>query len=400
MRPFRAVETMERPAPLPADESERLADLYRYEILDSDPEEGFDDIVRLAAEICETPWAVLNFIDEQRQWSKAAQGFPLGDTPRGEAFCPHTIVAPGGLMIVEDATDDERFRANPRVVGDPGIRFYAGAAIQAASGRPVGTVCVIDRQPRELSVEQVEALRALSRLATTQLELRRLLTGERRLVDDLRELDRRKAEFTAAVSHDFRSPLTSVRGYAELLRQHAIPDDVALDAIERGADRLLHLVDDLTGYATELDLETVDLGELARASVDLARPTASAGDVRIDVDVRRTPVLADAHRLAQVLDNLIGNAVKYSPRGEVRVRVRPGENAGVLEVADTGVGIPDGELPRLFDRFFRASTSAAFAGTGIGLATVKGIVEAHGGTIDVTSRVGAGSTFRVELPAP
>jgi len=385
-------------APLPADEERRLADLYAYEILDTDPEEPFDDIAQLAAEICGTPWARVNFVDEQRQWTKAVVAMDRDDTPREEAFCPHTIVAPGGVMVVEDALADTRFMRNPLVLGDPNIRFYAGSAIRASSGRPLGAVCVLDREPRKLPSDQVESLRALSRLATSQLELRRLLTSERQLVDELRLLDRQKAEFTSVVAHDFRSPLTSVRGYAELLREEAIDTDTALAAIERSSDRLLRLVDDLTGAADDFSFEHVDLGEVARAAAELARPAAQSGDVRFELDLRHTPVQGDPHRLAQALDNLIGNAVKYAPRGTVRVRAHPRGNRGVVEIADTGVGIPEAELPRLFDRFFRASTSRSFSGTGIGLATVKAIADAHGGRIDVESRVGAGTLFRLEIP--
>jgi signal transduction histidine kinase len=260
-------------------------------------------------------------------------------------------------------------------------------------------VCVVDSQPRTLTGEQKDALRRLSRIATTQLELRRLLTTERKLVDDLRELDRQKAEFTAVVAHDFRSPLTSIRGYTELMRENAVPQETALDAIDRNSTRLIRLVDDLTGSPAELELEQLDVAAAARAATDLARPAAQAADVRLELDLRPAPAQVDAARLAQILDNLVGNAVKYSPHGVVRVSTRSEDGKAVVEIADTGVGIPEAELPRLFDRFFRASTSASFHGTGIGLSTVKALVEAHGGTIDVTSRVGAGTTFRVELAA-
>lgn len=393
------MEALAVAAPVPPDESARLADLYAYEILDTDPEEPFEDIVQLAARICGTQWAVVNFIDEQRQWTKAVVGLERGEALREDAFCPHTIVAPGGFMLVEDARADLRFARNPNVVGDPNVRFYAGSAIQASSGRPIGTVCVVDPEPRRLDSEQEEGLRTLSRLAARQLELRRLLTRERKLVEDLRELDRQKAEFTSVVAHDFSSPLTSIRGYAELIREEAVPIEKALDAIDRGAERLLHLVDELSGSAPDLDLQALDLAELARAAVELARPAARAGDVRLEVELLSAPVRADPARLAQVLDNLVGNAVKYSPHGSVRVLTRPQDGKALLEIADTGVGIPAAELPRLFDRFFRASTSASFAGTGIGLSTVKAIVDAHEGSIDVESRVGTGTTFRVELAA-
>ena len=384
--------------PIPHDEQERLEDLYAYEILDSDPEEAFDDIVRLAAAICGTPWARVNFVDAQRQWTKAVLGMDKADTPRQDAFCSHTIGAPDGRMVVEDALADDRFAENPLVLDDPGIRFYAGSGIRAASGRCIGAVCVLDSKPRQLTPEQLEALESLSEIATRQLELRRRLSDERRVVDELRELDRKKAEFNASLAHDFRTPLTAIRGFAQIMRTPEAPVERALDVIERSADRLLRLVDRVGGTPDELTFEQVDLAELARATADLLAPGADANDVELRVDLTPTPMRGDAQWLAHVLDNLIGNAVKYSPDGAVDVIVRPEGATAMLEVRDTGVGIPPDEIPALFDRFFRASTSDGFSGTGIGLSVVKDIVDRHNGTIDVSSAVGEGSTFRVALP--
>jgi signal transduction histidine kinase len=387
-------------ASLPQREAERLAELYAYDILDTDPEESFDDIAMLASLLFGAPIALVNLVDSNRSWSKAAIGTASRDSvPREQSFCPHTIVSADGTMVVEDTLADPRFARNPFVLGDERVRFYAGSSILSPAGHRIGTVCVVDTAPRTVRPDQMEALRALSRLAVHQLDLRRLLSQERRLVQDLRDLDRQKAEFTSIVAHDFRSPLTSIRGYAELLREKAVPAETAIVSVERGAEQLLRLVDELTGTATELARDQLDLAELARASVACARPAAHANRVTVSERLEAAPILGDAHRIAQALDNLIDNAVKYAPGGHVTVRVRRSAHVVILEVADTGVGVPEGEVARLFDRFFRASTSSRFAGTGVGLSVVKAVVDAHGGSIDVTSTVGKGTTFRVELPA-
>jgi signal transduction histidine kinase len=387
------------PAPLPPSEPERLADLDAYDILDSDPEEAFDDIAALASQLFGAPIALVNLIDAKRMWTKAAVGIEGGtSTPREDAFCPHAISAPDGTLVVEDALEDVRFARNPFVLGEAGVRFYAGSSIRSSSGQPIGTVCVVDTEPRTIRADQLEALRALSRLATQQLELRRLLAQERRLVGDLRELDRQKAEFVAVVAHDLRTPLTSIRGYAELLRSGGVAAKTALDSIERGASQLLRLVDELTGTATELAHEHCDLAELVSAAAEVARLTATANGVTLECDLEPAPLVGDPHRLAQALDNLVGNAVKYAPRGTVRLVTRSRRGKAMLEVADNGIGVPAADVPRLFDRFFRASTSERFAGTGVGLAIVKSVVQAHGGRVTVESSVGVGTTFRVELP--
>ena len=161
-------------APLPANETERLRALRLYRILDSGTESAFDDFTKLAAAICDTPISLITLIDEQRQWFKSRVGLDAPETPRDVAFCAHAILQED-LFVVEDASLDARFRDNPLVTSDPSIRFYAGAQLQVASGLSLGTLCVIDQQPRKLSPRQIDALSVLRRAVITQLELRRAL---------------------------------------------------------------------------------------------------------------------------------------------------------------------------------------------------------------------------------
>jgi len=155
-------------------ESARLSDLRSYKILDTDPEKSFDDLTLLASYICRTPMALISLVDADRQWFKSRVGVSITETAREVSFCARAIEH-SDLLIVPDATKDERFKANPLVVSEPKIRFYAGAPFRSSSGYALGTLCVIDRVPRALTPEQQEALRALSRQVQTQLELRRNL---------------------------------------------------------------------------------------------------------------------------------------------------------------------------------------------------------------------------------
>lgn len=160
-------------APLPANEVSRLNALRQYRILDTMPEQSFDDITSLAAYITGAPIALISLVDEERQWFKSCVGLPVVETPREQAFCAYTIDK-GEIMEVEDTTKDSRFADNPLVLGNPHIRFYAGAPLVTPTGHALGSLCVIDRQPRKLTAEQRTSLNSLARLVMKNFELRRV----------------------------------------------------------------------------------------------------------------------------------------------------------------------------------------------------------------------------------
>ena len=161
-------------ADLPPDEEARLKALRELELLDTDPEAEFDDLVRRAAAATDAPIAVITLVDEARQWFKARVNLELESTDRDVSFCAHAILTPDDLTIVPDTLKDERLNDNLLVIEDPNIRFYAGAPIFTPDGHPVGTLCVIDAAPRNLSDEQAQALRELAGEVSRQIERRRL----------------------------------------------------------------------------------------------------------------------------------------------------------------------------------------------------------------------------------
>jgi signal transduction histidine kinase len=224
-------------------------------------------------------------------------------------------------------------------------------------------------------------------------------------------LDQMKDDFIASVSHEFRTPLTSIRGYAELLQEANLPAEHRdfVNVIDRNSARLAGLVEDLLLMAQiqsgglPLDLDEVVLNHLIARAGEAAKPFAASK--RIDLDIDTEPELvttqADAERLGQVLDNLVSNAIKYTPDGGgVSIKMTHTGDTATIAVSDTGIGIPEDEQAQMFSRFFRSSNArhSGIEGSGLGLAITRGIVEAHGGTIGFDSVEGVGTTFRLTVP--
>jgi signal transduction histidine kinase len=385
-----------------ADEDARLAVLDRYEILDSPPEEDFDDLVELAAELCDAPVCLVSLVDRERLFLKARYGTDQTEMRRADAdFCGRCIEG-DDLLVVPDAHKHPLFSSFPAVRTGQ-IRFYAGAPLRVEGGHAIGTLCVIDQVPRELEAKQRAVLGTLARQVVAQLELKRTLERQRRL-------DQLKNDFVGMVAHDLRSPITVIAGFAELLSGHgrALSEEERvkyLDLIAGNVQSLSRLVDDVLKVAEvdssefQLEIQPFDLAKLIEKTV----VEVSASDVALRTDVPEDLPLAlgDEGRCRQVLGNLVSNAVKFSPEhAPVTVSVTSRERELEVAVRDEGPGIAASEVPRLFERFSRLqnAASAKAKGTGLGLYICRQLVEAQGGRIWVDSTLGAGSTFRYTVP--
>jgi len=203
--------------PVPENEAERLRTLRSYKILDTKPEERFDELAQLAALICGVPISLISLIDSDRQWFKSRFGLNIQETPRAQAFCTHAIMQPE-MFVVPDATEDERFAHNPLVTGDPHVRFYAGAPLATRDGHLLGTLCVIDHEPHTLTQEQKTALEILARLVIANIELQRDL---RELKDALaaRETVEGPSGESAASLDEIISQLQSVAANLQAVRE-------------------------------------------------------------------------------------------------------------------------------------------------------------------------------------
>lgn len=398
-------------APLPENERKRLERLYLFKVLDTPPEAAFECITRLAASILGTPIAAISLIDERRQWFKSQIG--LGDTTettREVAFCAHAILD-NEVFVVPDARDNPKFSDNPLVTGDPGIRFYAGAPLSTRDGLNIGTVCVIDQKPRHPTATQLALLKDLSVLVVDELELR--VAGRAALaeMDQQKRLDQMKTEFVSDVSHELRTPLTSIVGSLGLLLAGTVGDIPeqgrrVLEIAERNAHLLLQLINDLLDVAklesgeAVYDFRPVDLKSAINEAIENLASYGEGRGVTIAFKADGPAVVhADMRRMIQVINNLVSNAVKFSPdKSEVVVTLRVHGARAEVSVIDRGAGIPEAIRPRLFQKFVQGKTGKQkTSGSGLGLSIAKVIVEGHGGHIDFETSSG-GTRMHFDVP--
>jgi signal transduction histidine kinase/ActR/RegA family two-component response regulator len=400
-------------------DEQRLAALRRYGILDTEPEAAFDDITRLVAHVCQTPMATVTFIDAGRQWFKSEVGMGVRETPLDRSICAHTLLEPE-LLVVGDTLEDERFRSFANMVGEPGLRFYAGARLDSPDGQPLGTLCVLDVVPRTLTPQQLDALRALSRQVMTQLELRRSLAAQVAAAEALNaarleaeRANRTKDQFLATLSHELRTPLSSILLWASTLHGRQVDPKQLEEGLStilvsaRAQKKLIEELLDTSRIAAgkiSLHPRDVDVVALARQTVEGVRAAATEKGVAVETGVPPggLTVSGDEDRLRQVLWNLLSNAIQFTPPGG-RVHVRLAERDGAVEltVCDTGEGISAEFLPFVFDPFRQADASSTrrHGGLGLGLAIAQQIVQLHAGTIRAESPgPGLGATFTVRLP--
>jgi signal transduction histidine kinase len=392
-----------------AAERDRLAALHAYGVLDTPAESDFDDIAVLAAQLCRTPIAAVTLVDQDRQWFKARIGLEVGETAREDSFCARAMHG-DEVMQVPDARLDPRFANNPLVTGEPGIVFYAGAPLVTSSGQILGSLCVIDHEPRILTPAECQGLRTLARHVIAQLELRQYARGLDAANERLRDADRLKDEFVSRVTHELRTPLTSINGYLEMLADDDLEPSAGaefLTRVRRNSDRLMTLVDDMLLAAQagqdelRLTKRVLDLAELSRAAVVRNGDLADGRGLEIVADAP-APVLveADEARLVQVIERLVLNAVKFTPNGAITVSAAEHGDRAVLVVRDTGIGMSVADSRRVLAPFRRAAAAerAEVQGAGLGLSIAKAIVDGHGGSIRIESEPGQGAAVIVELP--
>lgn len=381
-------------ADIPDNENDRLWHLKQLNIIDTIEEQAYDDLTLLAAQICNTPIALISFLDENRQWFKSHHGLATRETPRDISLCSHAILN-DDIFIVENTDQDDRFKDNPLVNSGPKFKFYAGAPLILEGNVRIGTICVLDTKTSKLNEAQKQALQALARQVVSLLMLRLK-------VKELKKLDDVKENFLSMVSHELRTPLTSLKGSLDIMSQLGdMPEKMSTmhDVASRNTNQLLVIVNDILDIASmeagkfSVEMNRLNLTQLLKSAKQINQPYVDQCQCKLRFDIPseldEVEVFGDQARLLQVLSNLITNSAKFSRKkdGLITLSLQAKGQRMRVSVIDNGQGIQDQFKEKIFNRLQQAETpkNQKPPGTGLGLQICKHIIKAHGGEIGFNS---------------
>lgn len=399
------------------DSEERLKVLDAFAVMDTEAEQELNEIVELASKICNKPISLISLVDQNRQWFKAKVGTDLVETPVGIAFCKHAIEN-NNVFIVEDATKDERFKNNPLVTEYPDLRFYAGTPLQTANGYNIGTLCVLDNKPGDLTPDQQDALEILGKQVIKHLELKkslRTLQEKNKKIEaqqnELKELLAFKDKIFAVVGHDLQGPVNGLIQVMELLNSGGLSDEEFKGLIPMLTDQVKSagdILDNLLAWAksqrgTFIQLEPVNVSNLFNEVIGMLNPDACKKNIEITSAVAdEIPDLKlNKDAITIVLRNLVKNSIKFCrPKDKINLSCDFKNNTLTFSVKDTGIGFDDNIASKLFNPAEHVTTygTAREKGTGLGLLICKNLVEHNGGTIWAEGKPNEGASFYFTIP--
>ena len=396
------------PLKLPVNETGISPGPDTYNILSTGNPQDFSELTTLASAISRTPIALINLIDKQGTAFDTHIGSTILKSDFENSFCVHTLIADEAITIIEDATRDERFAANPFVTGPEKIIFYAGVPLINEAGFVLGSLCVVDRKRKKLSTEQIVALQIVARQVVEKLELRKKAIVSEETIIELRDTNLFMQKFTAMAAHDIKNPLSSILASAQGLQMRL--KNLADDGCEKlvtvnisSAQRLIRLIDDMLEYSRKPALlltkkETIDLNALLQIIISLVHVPARF-EIRLPEGSHSLHVSSVA--VQQIFINLLTNAIRYNDKahGLVEIRFREAGENYEFEVSDNGIGIAEAYHEKIFRNSFTLKLADRYAqqGSGIGLSTVKELIKALNGKIRVASVPGEGTTFFVTI---
>jgi signal transduction histidine kinase len=398
-----------QPAALPVNELERLKTLYSYHILDTLPEKDFDDITKLASEICGTSISAITLVDKDRQWFKSEVGLDKKETPRDISFCAHALLSPHEILVVSNAKNDYRFFDYPNVTEENGIVFYAGVPLCSENGLALGTLCVVDTKPQQLSDRQLDSLRALANQVVGQLQLRRNNLELKLNQFSLKSINTELERFAQVIAHDLKSPANNIIGLTELLKdanEYRLNEEglELVGHINDAAHQLKFLVDDVLSFSRSIDFSEEMLSEFSfgELGTTVKSMVVWPPEFALILQGDNAQILSSKSALVQILLNLCTNAVRFNDKdkGVITIKFISDPDRYTFFVTDNGKGIETKNFDKIFQKNY--STQAGpdkvnMLGQGIGLSTVKRLVNKLGGDITVSSELGKWSRFEFHI---
>ncbi len=385
-------------------EDERLAALDSYNILDTAEDHELDELTILASAICQTPIALISMVDDKRQWLKSRKGLEVTEISKEYSFCAYAIASDDDIMIVDDATKDERFAENPLVTGETKVVFYAGVPLINEEGFALGSLSVIDHEQKQLTEAQTAALKIIAKQVVTKLELRKKMLIIEKTNQELRDANIFIQKFASMAAHDIKNPLSSIllTSQALKIRLEKLQDDACerlIDLNISSTKRLMALLEEMAAYSRSPSLllekkNTVDLKGLLRSVISLI---SVPNNIDIILPDETSEVTLSVVAFEQIFINLLTNAIRYNAKknGIIVIRFSQDDNYYRFEVEDNGIGIAEQYHNKIFNNNFTLQITDRYKkkGSGIGLSTVKELVKALEGTIYVKSAAGEGATF-------
>lgn len=392
------------------EEQLRLKALEEYKVLDTLPEKMYDDITMIASHICEMPIVLLSLVDDKRQFFKAKVGVEVNQTPKEFAVCYHAILSQQELFEVPDLREDDRFKDNPLVTEGPKMVSYFGVPLKNSEGIAFGTLCVISQdKPKILSDRQKIILKKLAKQVIHLLELRKQNFELKRYQEEIAYYSSQMEEFAHTAAHDLRAPLRAVKSFLQLIEmkregQLDEKEQKYFQFINTNVDTMNQLIVDLLDYAksdSKIDeKETIELNAFMEQIFHNLVEHHHSSDSNLVLKIMPT-IYYSKLALHMIFYNLIDNALKYRSQDrtlEVKINYKSDLFHYYFEVEDNGIGIATEYYDTIFKPFKRLHTKSEYAGSGLGLATVKKIIQKLGGTIAVKSVLGKGTTFLIIIP--
>ena len=388
----------------------RLKALEAYKVLDTLPEKMYDDIVQIASFVCEMPIVLLSLVDDKRQFFKSKVGVEVTQTPIEYAVCHHAILSEEELFEVEDLRLDPRFENNPLVTEAPKMVSYFGVPLKNSEGISFGTLCVISQEePKNLSEDKKTILKKLAKQVLYLLELRRQNFELKRYQEEVDYYSKQMEEFAHTAAHDLRAPLRAIKSFLQLIemkREGSVDDKEKkyFEFVYTNVDTMNQLIVDLLDYAksdSKIDeKESIDLNAFLEQIFHNLVEHHHSLDSNLVIKLMPT-IYYSKLALHMIFYNLIDNALKYRSQDralEVKISYKSDLFHYYFEVEDNGIGIASEYYESIFKPFKRLHTKSEYAGSGLGLATVKKIIQKLGGAITVKSVLGKGTTFLIEIP--